>query len=100
MTKRMEIESGPIDTIFLAVARKPLREAMAQAPVGTPRVSARKILAPDCSCAAPQRGQERRKAEIDALKVAISENCTEIERARRLPLDHTSSLRAHLVTRG
>jgi hypothetical protein len=43
---------------------------------------------------------ERRKAEMDALKAAISENCTEIERARRLPLDHTSSLRAHLVTRG
>ena len=68
----MEIESGPIDTIFLAVARKPLREAMAQAPVGTPRVSARKILAPDCSCAAPQRGQERRKEEIDALKGATN----------------------------
>lgn len=40
---------------------------------------------------------ERRKAEIDALKAAISENCTEIESARRLPLDRTSSL---LVTRG
>jgi len=35
VTKRMEIESRPIDTILLAVARKPLREAMAQAPVGT-----------------------------------------------------------------
>ena len=42
VTKRMEIESGPIDTIFLAVARKPLREAMAQAPVGTPRFELRK----------------------------------------------------------
>lgn len=36
------------------------------------------------------------KAEIDTLKAAISENCTEIERARRLPLDDTSSIRAHL----
>jgi hypothetical protein len=42
VTKRMEIESGPIDTIFLAVARKPLREAMAQAPVGPPRSQPRK----------------------------------------------------------
>jgi hypothetical protein len=32
----MEIESGPIDTCLLAVARKPFREAMAQAPVSTP----------------------------------------------------------------
>jgi hypothetical protein len=36
------------------------------------------------------------KAEIDTLKAAISENCTEIERARSLPLDDTSSIRAHL----
>jgi hypothetical protein len=37
----------------------------------------------------------RRKAEIDALKAAVSENCTEIERARRLPLPESLKVSYH-----
>jgi hypothetical protein len=58
VTKRMEIESGPIDTIFLAVARKPLREAMARAPVGTPGFQPRKyshLIVLRCSSTWPRK---------------------------------------------